>query len=750
MPADTFPSYLLQFCEFATGMSCTSVPDDAKNAASRVLVDCLGAMLGGHREPEVLRLCEEILPLARGAEATVFTPGFPRTDRDIACLLNGVAGPSLEFDEGYRLASNHASISIVPAVLAEAEATGATGSAMAIAIIVGYEAGARVAKASKFTRSTSSYGVFSSIGAAVALAKLRGGDEKAIAAALCGGAASSFLSHHVQSFAGATVRNLWNGLGAQSAFQTCRLADGGFLSETDSLGITYGTLSGSQFDESVFAKDLGKNLAVTQNYFKQYPCCGHMDAAIEATLDATMGRPITPANVEWVEVETYAAAAAGNDAAPINPMAARFSLPWCVSSAIARGTVDVAATHYSALADVSMKNLAGRVRVRGIEGQGHYEEARFARVTVKLRDGTLMEGACANPPGDYRSSFSVDHMDAKFLSLASPTLGASVASRTLSLAKQIFGAPNVSALIGSLRESPLLTPANHDMPLSQARISRHRDYLDELSAFIVAAAHEDLPPSVRRTGENLFWQTIRGAIRESDRLRALLPPRPAIEGRCMLLSIGLPTSDVLNAAFLNGLACSSSRRHPFNPARRSEIDGIAAALAWAEHTDASGSALLTALILGADAARRLQQAAQLRSELHPDGIWSIVASAIAVAKLMGFDPLGMRETISSAACLALAGHYPSPRTRDCFTYSYNGRAAVLGIVAAISVRSGFTAPLDGPALIYGALTGGRFDSAGTISNLGREFCLPSWAIAASGETAKLDTLTSIRALRELI
>ena len=82
--------------------------------------------------------------------ATVFTGGRPKADRFSAAVANGAAADWCELDEGYRRATCHAGLYTIPALIADAEASGATTRGDVRALVLGYEVAARFARAFPF------------------------------------------------------------------------------------------------------------------------------------------------------------------------------------------------------------------------------------------------------------------------------------------------------------------------------------------------------------------------------------------------------------------------------------------------------------------------------------------------------------------------------------------------------------------------------------------------------------------------
>src|SRR5690606_18361350 len=140
-------------------------------------------------------------------EATVF--GFNRRYTPAtAALFNGMLGHSLDFDDTHSDSSTHPSAPVVPAALAAAEMTGASGRDTLTAIVAGYEVMIRIGKAldptAHYARGfhpTATAGVF---GAAAAAGRIFGLDAQQVASAF--GVAASQAAGSLQFL----VNGAWN------------------------------------------------------------------------------------------------------------------------------------------------------------------------------------------------------------------------------------------------------------------------------------------------------------------------------------------------------------------------------------------------------------------------------------------------------------------------------------------------------------------------------------------------------------
>src|SRR5439155_25157855 len=111
---------------------------------------------------------------------------------------------------------------------------------------------------------------------------------------------------------------------------------------------------------------------------------------------------------------------------PANALAAKFSIPYAVAAAVVLGRTDVAAFEPPALGDPRIRALARRIEVvtepKMSPRRTHYPTAH---VKLALRDGRILEETTMVPRGDAENPVPPEELEAKFLGLASPVLGAS-------------------------------------------------------------------------------------------------------------------------------------------------------------------------------------------------------------------------------------------------------------------------------------------------------------------------------------
>jgi 2-methylcitrate dehydratase PrpD len=211
--------------EFAATFPGAGIPEAARNAAARSLLDTLACALAGLAEESSRIVLGLVGPEAAAGPCSAIGMHRRIAARD-AALINGCLSHALDFDDTHDLAVLHPGVAVIPAALAAAESAGTSGPALLDAIVVGYDVHVRVALAATQAPGhtgwhyTSACGIF---GAAAAAGRLFGLDADGMAHAL--GLASSQASGTIQSeHDGTWAKRVQPGLAASGGILASRLA----------------------------------------------------------------------------------------------------------------------------------------------------------------------------------------------------------------------------------------------------------------------------------------------------------------------------------------------------------------------------------------------------------------------------------------------------------------------------------------------------------------------------------------------
>lgn len=393
--------------EDARSLRLEEVPGTTLEHARRVVADTVGVMLGGGRRPEIEALVDmddPLFPAPSGGDARVLVPKLPGADPTAAAFVNATAGTFLELDEGYR-PTGHPAMHVLPAALAASQALHAPGREFLAAVLGGYEVTARLFEAYRLTHPLHPHGHFGAVGAAVAVARLRGvkaEEPAAIASTL------PLLPVWQPCLEGATARNAYTGVAAAIGLSAHRLASAGFTGSREAQPAAFGKLVGQLVAPERLAEPVDpEGLRIMRNYLKLHSAC----ALSHTALDAVLGlEEIAVQDVKSVEVETVSNNLKIAVQARPNDLSTRFSTPYAVAAAIVHGH-----TRPEALVpDERVAELARCVEVRAADDlEESWPEAAPARVTVHTGKGSLTNRV-NNARGHHTNPASPEELRSKF------------------------------------------------------------------------------------------------------------------------------------------------------------------------------------------------------------------------------------------------------------------------------------------------------------------------------------------------
>ena len=413
-----------QLAEFVTATRLADIPADVIARGRLVLADCIGCMVAGAVVPEVRRLAA--LHVDRGnAVATVLGTG-QRLAADAASFINGTAGTWHDLDEGNLSTRTHAGIQLLPAALAEAEMRGLSGASLLEAVILAYEASARIWRATKARLSVHPHGTYGPLAAAIALAKLRGDNVSAIASAINIAATLGLAASRMTLNDGATVRNIYTGHSGRAGFEALALRDMGFTGEADAIASIMGNIYGSEFDASVATAGLGETWWIRRNYFKRFATGRYAHGALDLVeeLANPLKSRLSASAIERIDVETFFWAATLSGQTVRTPFGLRFSLPMAIARRIVHGPVPLTDDGARAFADPHVAALAARIYV--VEEKAFtdaYPDRQPTRMTVKFRDGGTESVSAERILGESDYPLPEPVLQAKFVELVDQSWG---------------------------------------------------------------------------------------------------------------------------------------------------------------------------------------------------------------------------------------------------------------------------------------------------------------------------------------
>jgi 2-methylcitrate dehydratase PrpD len=426
------PDYLDAIISYICKNTFDDLSQDVILSAKEVLSDSLGVIAAGSREEEVKGLISRIVRPGDSQVATLIGAGL-RTESLKAGLINGTAGTFLELDEGNQFARGHPGIHIVPAVLAVAEEKRLSGKEVLNALVLGYEVGARIGIACKIRMSMHPHGTWGTVGAAVAVGKLLGYNERAMKEIINVSSSLSLSTSRKTMLEGGTVRNVYSGVSGLMGILAWHLVESGFTGERDGLSTVFGSVVSETFVLEKMTEKLGERFEIARNYFKRHACCRYNHATLDAINTITAKLPegrIQPEDIAKVEVMTYSLAAQLCDQNPRNMLAGKFSIPFAVATSIVHGDTGISSFSEQAVNDPNIRALAQRVEVvEAPELTAMMPARRPSRVRITLKDGRELDAESFVNKGDLEDPYTAEELQEKYYGLTDPIWGHETAEK---------------------------------------------------------------------------------------------------------------------------------------------------------------------------------------------------------------------------------------------------------------------------------------------------------------------------------
>jgi 2-methylcitrate dehydratase PrpD len=413
--------------EFAAELTFDALPERVTEEAALIVADSLAAIIGGSTTPYVAEFATDSAEQA--GPASIFGTAL-QTTVDRAALVNGTAGSVLELDHGHKYSAGHPSMHVLPALFAEYESgTTVDSETFLTAFVAGYEVGARVGMASlPLDEQYHMHGIWGTVGAAVAVARMRGYDADTTLTAMRISANYALHTSFDAALDGATVRNTYMGASAMHGITTVDQATAGFTGLDDALHKHLNRLTANEFERELVINELGSRWETAHGYFKAHAACRYTHGALDA-LDEFDTTELDVEAIESVSVETYPSAARLTTKHPQTDLGAKFSIPFAVATRLLHDHSGKESFAKEALTDAAY-DLAETVEVTANPAFAErVPDARSTRVTIRLADGETFSHEIERPQGDDENPFSKTELREKFQTLVAPVLDDETANR---------------------------------------------------------------------------------------------------------------------------------------------------------------------------------------------------------------------------------------------------------------------------------------------------------------------------------
>ncbi|MDY6917894.1 MAG: MmgE/PrpD family protein [Chloroflexota bacterium] len=450
MTQDVKPGTTEKLARFIVDSSYDKMPPQAIETAKRAILDCFGVTFTGVASHEGALLIDFANELGGNPAATVIGGGF-RTTAPLAALVNGTMAHAEDFDDWTFATLGHPTVPMLPAILATAEQTRASGREIVEAYVTGFEAQCATVRGvspSHYVRGWHATGTIGTIGAAAAAAKLLKLDVEQTRMVL--GLAASQAAGLRQNF-GTMTKPFHAGNAARSGVMAAMLMKRGFTASPDIMEERFGVINvlkgnGAGEPESV-TEGLGENYVIvtTGVTFKLYPSCGETHSTIDLVLDLARTNKVSPDDVESAEaaVEDTTASVAFYTA-PKTGLEGKFSLEYCMARALLDGRVSLEHFTDEKVNEPKVKDLVRKMKRRM---DPEIPPIAGSSVTIKLKDGRELSQKADAPKGSPQSPPTDDQLFSKYKNCAQLVLSPSDVDRSLDLLRNLEQLKDLTELL---------------------------------------------------------------------------------------------------------------------------------------------------------------------------------------------------------------------------------------------------------------------------------------------------------------
>lgn len=425
-----------QLARFASALKLEDVPPAAVQAARTAITDCLGVSLAAAQEPIAGVLREYLAEQGAAPRATAIGLGV-RSSAELAALAGGAMAHALDFDDVSNPFSGHPTVVFGPAVLAAAEATGATGRQVLEGYIAGFEVGAALGRGLNphhyhlGWHATSTLG---SLGAAAAVSRVLGLDAGQTETAI--GIASSLASGIRRNF-GSMTKPFHAGSAARAGVAAAFLARLGLTASPAGVegpsGFAELYAGGVPEALETAVGDLGHRWSLVEDgvWLKFYPCCASTHRSVDAVLNLMSQHGFAGADVEGVisRVPPHQTKILAYPR-PATELQAKFSMQYCVAAALTDGSVTLGSFTLDQVERPEVQELMERIEMVAVPVEGETTE-----VEVTLKDGRRLFYADAPPKGHPLNPLKLAEVEAKFRSCAAFMAGSRANAALTTLAR---------------------------------------------------------------------------------------------------------------------------------------------------------------------------------------------------------------------------------------------------------------------------------------------------------------------------
>jgi 2-methylcitrate dehydratase PrpD len=453
-------SFSEEFAEFSSRTAFDDIPAETIRNLSLHVLDTIGVALACARLPYAQMIADLVIEDGGIPESTLIGLGH-QLPADSAAFYNGALTHGQSYDDTHLVALVHPTGAVLPAALAVGEANAASGATVLRAVALGAELMCRLGIAAGpalLARGLHPSAICGTFGATMAACLTAGADAETMVTAL-GIAGGMTAGVHESTLDGSWNKRIHSGLAARAGVNALSLAQSGITAPKTIFEGNKGlfrSFAGMDSVPATVMAGLGESWQVDEMAVKVYPCCqgGHayIDCALELLdtvgfdasaidkIDIVVGKRVGLTLCEPRDMKVK----------PPNALAGKFSLPYLLGAAFARGSVDDQSFVAETLADSRIQDLASRVTHHVDAG---YDDGMALRgaVQVTLADGRVFAQETAACKGTRDNPLSTGEVVRKFRATSGAMLSDGGADQLISMVMQLSTVADVRSMATVLR-----------------------------------------------------------------------------------------------------------------------------------------------------------------------------------------------------------------------------------------------------------------------------------------------------------
>jgi 2-methylcitrate dehydratase PrpD len=402
------------------------LPPAAVEAAKQAILDTLGVTLAASgMEPAVRALADLVLETGGRAESTVLGFGG-KVPAAAAALANGAMAHCLDFDSQTPWGA-HADSSVVSTALALAERAGdVSGKQLITAVAIGQDLFARLRCNVGWKQDWNLSSVVGAFSAAAAGAHVLGLPRAQAAHALGIASMQSSGTMEVIFGIGSDLRGMYAGFTSQGAVLAALLAARGITgigTLFEGRAGIFNVYFGGQYAREKMLDGLGTDYLGATTLFKAWPAVGNVHTYIHATVELMKEHRIAARDIARIRVfvgdfHQRMCTPLDTRRAPATLVDAKFSLPFCVALAAAKGGMRISDFSAEALKDPEVLAMAQLIEPVEDSSLDWKLKIPDGRMEITTRDGRTFERIGHSVPGSQEAPMDWDGIAAKFSACA--------------------------------------------------------------------------------------------------------------------------------------------------------------------------------------------------------------------------------------------------------------------------------------------------------------------------------------------